>query len=233
MSDLFSDRIEILADRAGGVKEFARKCGVSESVVRKWAKGQSDPSRAYLVAIAQGNGVLLDWIATGKGEMLPQTVGAPLPAVLPEHLPEPPEEWGEQFALVPRYDVLASAGGGCLNNENERIEAWVAFRRDWLRQAGLRVADLVTVHAHGDSMSPTIHDGALLLIDRSKRTIHGGIFVLRRAEALLVKRLQILASSALVILSDNPAYQSETLLPADLPQVEIIGRVELISHKPY
>jgi transcriptional regulator with XRE-family HTH domain len=67
-SDGFADRISELITEAGGYAEFARSCGVSESVARKWSKGGSDPSRSNLIAIAKARNVNLLWLATGEGE---------------------------------------------------------------------------------------------------------------------------------------------------------------------
>jgi transcriptional regulator with XRE-family HTH domain len=67
-SDGFAGRISELINEAGGYAEFARSCGVSESVARKWSKGGSDPSRLNLIAIAKARNVNLLWLAMGEGE---------------------------------------------------------------------------------------------------------------------------------------------------------------------
>jgi len=45
---------------------FAKKCGISESVFRKYLAGESVPGADKLVDIAREAGVSLDWLATGR-----------------------------------------------------------------------------------------------------------------------------------------------------------------------
>jgi transcriptional regulator with XRE-family HTH domain len=66
------DRLRLLIGPRG-TSEIARKCGLSDSVMRKYLAG-SEPSRAALVKIARGTNTNLVWLATGEG--LP--VGPPL-----------------------------------------------------------------------------------------------------------------------------------------------------------
>lgn len=66
--DRFQDRVELLIRLHGSAAEVARLCGVSESVLRKWRGGESDPSRSHLVALALGTGASIQWLATGEGE---------------------------------------------------------------------------------------------------------------------------------------------------------------------
>ncbi len=64
-----AERISTLIRMAGSASALARMCGVSESVVRKWRDGQSEPSLAHCNALAKGSGVMLSWLATGEGPM--------------------------------------------------------------------------------------------------------------------------------------------------------------------
>jgi phage repressor protein C with HTH and peptisase S24 domain len=75
-------------------------------------------------------------------------------------------------------------------------------------------------------MHPTLSDGDDIMVDLSAtgRKLQDGIYVLRRDDALLVKRIALHpARSTLTIASDNPAYASWTDCAAH--EVEIIGRV--------
>ena len=64
--DEFKDRINVLSDRLGGSSQLARLSGVSESVVRKWKAGTSEPTLSRLKAIAEAGGVSVQWLATGE-----------------------------------------------------------------------------------------------------------------------------------------------------------------------
>lgn len=68
-SDSFPIRMNTLISAIGSAAEIARRCGFSEAVVRSWRDGKSDPSRERLLALCEGTGVSLFWIADGKGPM--------------------------------------------------------------------------------------------------------------------------------------------------------------------
>jgi transcriptional regulator with XRE-family HTH domain len=62
---------------AGGIALMSRKCGLSRGVIHKYLKGESEPSRPRLVALARAAGVRVEWLATGEGavRMLPAMAG--------------------------------------------------------------------------------------------------------------------------------------------------------------
>ena len=206
----------MLVDRYGGTRAFAKKVGVSEAVVRKWKNDISDPSREHVVAIADAYGVSLDWLAAGRGPMFPSGDGSTAARA---------DSVWEAFDLVPQYEVMVSAGPGVVV-EGERIDAQLAFRKDWLRRLGLQTRQLALVRADGDSMQPTINDGDALLIDTSKRHLTDGhIYVMRINDELRAKRLQRLVDGSVRISSDNTIYADEVINAADLDQLHILGRV--------
>ena len=64
----FADRIDWLVRQRTNASDFARTIGVSESVVRKWRSGASEPGREHLEAIARQTGVSAAWLLLGEGE---------------------------------------------------------------------------------------------------------------------------------------------------------------------
>lgn len=48
------------------VAAFGRRCGIGESLLRKYLAG-SEPSATNLAKIADAAGVTVDWLATGRG----------------------------------------------------------------------------------------------------------------------------------------------------------------------
>jgi hypothetical protein len=127
---------------------------------------------------------------------------------------------------VPRLDVGASAGHGAIN-ESESAVSHIAFDPKWLRElckGGTNQLSFIRVQ--GDSMSPTLADGDDILVDRGDGgdRLRDGIYVLRREETLMVKRLAINPFAArATIKSDNPAYPEWK--DVDLSTLAIIGRV--------
>ncbi len=112
---------------------------------------------------------------------------------------------------VPRLGVQASAGQGRVVDGEEAIGArW--FDRAWLRKICRgKPSELSIITVSGDSMAPTLMDGDEVLVDPADAAggVRDGIYVLRRDDQLMVKRVALTPSAgALAIISDNPAYPS-------------------------
>lgn len=65
----------------GSVKAFARRVGISGTMLQSYLRGESDPSRQRLIDIAVLAGVSVEWLATGNGPMRPGSV-SPGPVAL-------------------------------------------------------------------------------------------------------------------------------------------------------
>jgi phage repressor protein C with HTH and peptisase S24 domain len=136
------------------------------------------------------------------------------------------EDSAEGMIKVPRLDVGASAGHGAIT-DGEAAVSHIAFDPKWLRQlckGGTN--NLSFIRVQGDSMSPTLADGDDILVDGADGAdrLRDGIYVLRRDDALMVKRLAINPFAArATITSDNPAYPEWKDI--ELSTLAIIGRV--------
>jgi len=238
--DAFADRIDLLINTVGGNSEFARKCGVSEGTVRSWRKCESDPSRKRLITIAEAFDISLVWLATGEGEMRPNeaypltiqhSVQEPAPSVrAKQNTEDRPDTW-DSFALVPVYDVQASAGHGSLV-ESELQTGQLAFKKSWLKEKGLQVGHLAIITAKGDSMEQTICDGDTLLVDtRVDKIIDDSIYIVQADHHLIVKRLQQDFDGSVFVISDNPRYEKRHLNPEQAKNLKIAGRVCWYGHE--
>lgn len=139
----------------------------------------------------------------------------------------------EDFVLVPRYDIEASAGGGSVV-QSEQIVDHLAFKADWVhKELGTDPKNLLLVHSIGDSMEPTIRSGDLLLVDRSKSRMKGdGIYLINLDDGLMVKRVEWLLGGSVVIRGDNKIVSREqTLSSSDLEKLNILGRVVWVGSK--
>ena len=136
------------------------------------------------------------------------------------------DDSAEGMIKVPRLDVGASAGHGAIN-DGEVAVSHIAFDPKWLRQlckGGTN--NLSFIRVQGDSMSPTLADGDDILVDGADGAdrLRDGLYVLRRDDTLMVKRLAINPFAArATITSDNPAYPEWKDI--DLSTLAIIGRV--------
>ena len=136
--------------------------------------------------------------------------------------------------LIPisRYAVFASAGPGAVTDQ-ERPVAQLGFSKDWLEQLTRSKADdLSIIKVEGDLMFPTLNDADDIMVDRSAASgmISDGIYVLRRDNALMVKRITVNPSKrSFNVSSDNPAYASwPDCSPND---IDIVGRVVWAGRK--
>jgi len=141
--------------------------------------------------------------------------------------PDPQQPDGDGGMIrIPRLDVEASAGHGAIA-EGEGVVAHIAFDPQWLRQlckGGTNKLSFIRVQ--GDSMSPTLADGDDILVDGADGSdrLRDGIYVLRREDTLMVKRLAVNPFAArATVSSDNPAYPEWR--DVELSTLAIIGRV--------
>ena len=133
---------------------------------------------------------------------------------------------------VPRLNVDASAGPGAFN-DTEGEYAHIGFDEKWLRRVSRsKSSDLSVIKVQGDSMTPTLSDGDDILVDAGDgvERLRDGIYVLRRDDALLVKRIAPSpASRRIIIKSDNDSYPSWP--DCELGDVDIIGRVVWVGRR--
>jgi phage repressor protein C with HTH and peptisase S24 domain len=133
-------------------------------------------------------------------------------------------DWGE-FVLLPRRAEAAAAGSETPPAPSG--SEFIALRHDWVRSVcGVEPGKLVLETAIGESMTPTIRDGNTLLIDTADQTFRNfGIYVLEINGQRLVKRVQRKHDGSLVLISDNSAYQPDTVDRAAAGDVSVVGRV--------
>lgn len=140
--------------------------------------------------------------------------------------PRHPVAREEGLIQIQRYDVSASAGPGALDG-TERPLAHIGLDARFLaRISSARPRDLSMIRVEGESMVPTLGDGDDIMVDHSaaRRRLVDGIYVLRREDTLLVKRITMNPTNGtLTVASDNASFTTwPEVKPDDL---EIIGRV--------
>jgi phage repressor protein C with HTH and peptisase S24 domain len=144
-----------------------------------------------------------------------------------EMLGGPPRQTSnDDMVAVPRLSVEASAGPGRHVGSELSIGTF-RFDRAWLRPlTSARPEQLSIISVAGDSMSPTLASGDDVLVDGSDagRRVRDGIYVLRRDDTLMIKRLALSpAAGTVTISSDNPAYP--TWPDCRISSINLIGRV--------
>lgn len=222
----FPDRLK-QAITGKSVRAFARESGLSETVLRQYLTGQSEPTRPALIAIARTASVSVEWLATGY----PVVPGASHWKITESAATY--AGYGEPaagYTLVPKCD-LAMGSGEVLHSE--QIVDHLAFKSEWLaRDLGVNPRALALVSARGDSMEPTIGQGDLLLLDLSQRRVGDeAIYALVVEDGVLAKRIQRLLDGMLAIRCDNPAYK-EQLVPKEATEsLHVLGRVVWVGRR--
>lgn len=210
------ERIFSLIDK-GKMAEIARNCGMSDSTLRSYRK--SMPGADALVKIAKGLGVNLVWLATGEGPMRGQEPGqVTIQQMMPSAI-------GDDFILIPRLDVQASAGNGALAQYEEPLD-FLAFQAAWLRARNINPAFAQVLTARGDSMEPTVRDGDVLLVDTSITMVRdNALYIVIYDGMVIVKRVHKRLDGSVLLISDNERYPAEDVPAHRTVELHIAGRV--------
>lgn len=128
---------------------------------------------------------------------------------------------------LPFYEISASAGGGALVEVEEQANL-ISFEPEWLnKEIGVNANDVFLMLVDGDSMYPTLKNGAMIMVNKHFNGLSDGVYVMRHEQNLLVKRLQMLPNGIIKVKSDNNLYEPWEINKENLDgtDIEIIGRV--------
>lgn len=209
--DRFKDRL-VESIGSESVRSFSFRCGISESVIRKYLAG-SYPNVDKLPRLAEATGRSIEWLLTG----------------IEPSSEKPITSFNDEFALIPGYRVQVSAGHGSLNPDHLDPVRHLAFRRKWLKFRGFDEHELAIVWAKGDSMEPTIHSNDTLVVHLGRNTpADGHIYIFRNDDELFVKRYQSMLGTWRLI-SDNSFYPAVDIPKSDQHNFEVVGQVVHIA----
>lgn len=105
------------------------------------------------------------------------------------------------------------------------------FSRTWLRQFTNAPPDKIFIASGtGDSMTPTILDADIVIVDTSERSIRAGdkIWAIAYGEVGLIKRVRPMPDGSFKMLSDNPVVDAETAYDGEM---SVVGRVVAVIRK--
>lgn len=187
--------------------DFATAVGVSKTAQFNYESGERAPDAAYLQKAA-AIGVDTLFVVCG---IHPVT--------------------DEEFVVISRYDISASAGGGAWVVSEQQLDG-LSFSRRWLAKRGLSSTSLRVVDVTGDSMADRLNDGDQVLMNVADTSPKSGrAYVLRQGDELLVKYCQLLPGGVLRVSSQNHAYPSYDINLYQNPEVVILGRVVASMHE--
>ena len=130
--------------------------------------------------------------------------------------------------IIPLFDIHSAAGAASFLDHatEQQMDSWHFSRAVLQSLPHSNLDNLSLLHVRGDSMSPLLEDGDIIMIDRGQ--IHpepAGIFVLDDGFGLVAKRLVLIADERaprVRIISVNPDFVPYRRA---LDEIRIIGRV--------
>lgn len=134
-----------------------------------------------------------------------------------------------RYTYVRRYEAIGGLGRGRINGEHVEISGTHAYRTDWIYERGWTAEDLAVISAEGDSMSPTINDGDVVLVNMADtKIVSGQVYAIEDADqGTRIKRLFRQLDGRVRVVSDNPdkRLHPDDFLTPDTSGARIIGKV--------
>ena len=243
---------ELIAERGTTAREVSMAALNQPDGVRNIIRKGAMPGAARLDAIAAQLGTTSDYLLGRTADRAPTTsesdprvlaIARRLNAATPqqqqaiaEYLTGPKsddlsvQKAADELDLVPVASVdMAYGMGTTFAGEHVDVEV-IHFPRRWLESlTSTAPQDLAWARGRGNSMSPTIEDNDLVLIDRSDRSVRDqdAIWAFTIGEVAMMKRLRV-RGEQVTILSDN------THVPPDIAhpdEIHIVGRVSHIVRR--
>ncbi|MEI8089020.1 MAG: LexA family transcriptional regulator [Opitutaceae bacterium] len=195
---VFREQLNQLIQEAGGIRALAKKCEITEGNIHHYLKGNGEPGMAVIAAIARGMNVSADRLLFGPDR--PIIVASPGPGLEAQTM--------TQFEIIPelmRPRRRSSDGKADLSmGEGSAI----AFHKEWIsRKFDCEPRDLVYMYANDADMDPLIRVGEIMLINRTDALIQDGIYVLRMAEQITVKKLQFSGTNKAEVRAESREYR--------------------------
>lgn len=132
---------------------------------------------------------------------------------------------GIEFAKIPVFDALFSAGHGAINH-SETPASFYSMSMEMLRGfSNAPVSYLLFVKAVGDSMEPLLSSGDWVLVDtRATQLSTPAIYCFVNGDDAVIKHAsQNLETGVVTLIPHNSIYKSETVSNPD--KLRVVGRV--------
>lgn len=212
--------------------KLAEMCGWGRSQTRvgNYEQDKREPGFADLSKIAEKTGVRVEWLLSGKGhpfDVLLSNVRNIRETANVEYLPTRPKQAKETLD-VEVLDVAGSMGLGQPQPDGDTVVGHMRLSVHWINNnlSISRPENLAVITGYGDSMSPTYHDGDILLVDRGVTRLNmDAVYVMSFKSELYIKRIQRRPNGTYRMISDNPHYDAYDFTETDLPELQVLGRV--------
>ena len=213
----FAERFKEAVRRAGGPSAVAPKLGKSLKTLSRYMSGETHPGFVETIELCKLAGVPIDWMMPGTTDFLPPKTSADNPSEMVKQ---------DDFVLIPMLDVVGAAGRG-IENHSEDVIKWLPFPRPLLRSLRVKPENAHFMTSRGDSMTPTIADGAIVLVDAGYHRVRDdGVYALVMHDVTMIKRVKRSFDGSLTLISDNSdKYPPDKLAPGEAESLRVAGKV--------
>lgn len=123
----------------------------------------------------------------------------------------PPSEKAVDYEYIPMVDAVAGAGSSYVTSGD--VQGYLAFRKDYCVRRRIHSKTCITLTVSGDSMSPLLQSGDMILVDTTEKDVMSGrVYLIGLGEECLVKQLNR-SPDGIVVHSINPTYPDQTIAP--------------------
>jgi transcriptional regulator with XRE-family HTH domain len=230
---LIAERLKkIINDSGLPLGQFARKAGVSKNTLINYRDGVTSPAAEFLEFLCREFSIDPGWLLLGKG---PDGTGVSADGLDEEEKPD--------YIFIPLLESRVTAGpeGELLYGE---ISDRYPFRKWWIEKlvgtSAERQKDLFLIRVRGDSMSPTINQGEMAMVDMGEaeriEVLTGRIYLVILPDGTVAIKRLVLGGNEnglmLACLSDNTADYRPfefALDPEKSLKSYVLGRVRWVG----
>lgn len=192
--------------------QLSEKTGLSKARISQYVNGVYTPKADAACLIAKALGVNESWLM-GVGEVM-EREHSNIAEVIPS----------DKIFRIPVFEsVSAGFGAYAVNEIVDYIPAVISNQYD--------VEDTIAIRVSGDSMTPKIEDGDIIIVRRQTAVDSGDIaVVLLDGDEGLVKTV-VYGSTWIELRSLNPDYPVQRFEGAETQRIRVVGKVQQIIRK--
>lgn len=206
---------------------LARASSVPQPTINRILKGvgKKGPEAHTLAQLAMACNVTFEWLHEGIGSMERTPRSDAQSPELEAIRVRAVDDDSDEFVYVPMIEMRLQAGIPGFQADPEFNEGMrLSLPRTWIDQKRLNPSKLIAMKVKGDSMYPSLKDGATVIVNTADREkVDGSIYAINYDGKALIKRLERDAGTW-YLASDNPAPEFRRRTARD-NETMIVGRV--------
>lgn len=190
--------------------KLASKLGVATRTLQRWEKGEQVPDAMSIVKIAEWTEANPHWLLTGQGEIYAQTE-------VPQR--EKPSSTSARRAGLSEIPLLSAVPGGkpTLIFHPDHVEKHIVVD-------DLKDPTAFALVVKGDSMSPRIEHGDIVVVSPKREVHNGDICVIRVDDEDTIKRIRF-ENGYVQLIPLNTSYEPMVVKKKDVVFIWKVVRV--------